>query len=148
MYPRALATSCATAMFADSLSPTKVTVTPFRSSAMASAFFLSVFCCSEVSDAAAATQRIARDRLARARRPVRGPSAARGAVRGGSDREGHARGRNSAGGRWTHSMVGAYALLALDKVLRWEGTFRFRPSSFCRSTEPCRSGLRSAKLDC
>ena len=30
-------------------------------------------------------------------------------------------------------MVGAYALLALDKILRWEGTFRF--SSFVKSSK-------------
>ena len=66
VYPRALATSCATAMLADSLSPTKVMDTPLRSSAMTSAFFFSVFRCSDVSEAAAATHRMARERWARA----------------------------------------------------------------------------------
>ena len=39
-------------------------------------------------------------------------------------------------------MVGAYALLALDKVLRWEGTFRF--SSFVKSSKKRKIGLLMA----
>ena len=49
-------------------------------------------------------------------------------------------------------MVGAYALLALDKILRWEGTFRtlfasavqFPISSFVKSSKKRKIGLLMA----